>query len=201
MKTVLDLIGEFAALGDAKARCGGTLPPGSERRWGELKSFYDLLMAHSGLMRRPVTKRFTSRDNRKRVRSRDRLRVPVELEMVMRIGKDYQAVRVINVSRGGVFIASKQIYPVGTCLILFVANAYGGDEAMFEAEGEVAWLSEYGVSESDLPRGMGLRFLGDQDGVRHQLDAFVLEALEMRLSGIDANALTPEFLLKENLEL
>lgn len=201
MRTVLDLIGEFAALGDAKARCGGTLPPGSERRWGELKSFYDLLMAHNGLMRRPVTKRFTSRDIRNRVRSRDRLRVPVELEMAMRIGNDYQTVQVVNVSRGGVFIASDQIYPVGTRLILYVANAYGGGEAMFEAEGEVAWLSEHGVAESDLPRGMGLRFVGDQDAVRHQLDAFVLESLEIRLSGLDANALTPEFLLKEDLEL
>ena len=86
-------------------------------------------------------------------------------------------------------------------MTVYVANAYGGDDAIFEAESEVVWLSEYGVVESSLPRGMGLRFLGDQEGVRHQLDAFVLETLEMRLSGLDANALTPEFMLKENLEL
>lgn len=201
MKTVLDLIGEFAALGDAKARCGGLLPPGSERRWTELKSFYDLVMAQNGLMKRPVTKRFTSKDIGKRIKSRDRLRVPVVLEMAMRIGNDYRSIQVINVSRGGVFIASERIHPVGTRLILYVANAYGGDEAMFEAEAEVVWLSEYGVPESELPRGMGLRFLGDQGAVRHQLDSFVLETLEIRLSGLDANALAPEFLFKEDLEL
>ena len=45
MKTILDLIGEFSALNDAKVVCGGELPPESEKRWAELKSFYDLLMA------------------------------------------------------------------------------------------------------------------------------------------------------------
>ncbi len=201
MKTILDLIGEFAALGDAKARSGGMLPPGPERRWTELKSFYDLLMAQNGLTKRPVTKRFTSRDIGKRIKSRDRLRVPVALEMAMRVGDDYQSIQVINVSRGGVFIASERIYPVGTRLILYVANAYGRDQGMLEAEAEVVWVSEYGVPESELPRGMGLRFLGDQDAVRHQLDSFVLETLEMRLSGLDANALAPEFLFKEDIEL
>jgi uncharacterized protein (TIGR02266 family) len=201
MKTVLDLIGEFAALGDAKARSGGTLPPGSERRWNELKSFYDLLMAQNGLTKRPVSKRFTSKDIGKRVKSWDRLRVPVQLEMAVRVGDDYHSIHVINVSRGGVFVSSDRIYPVGTQLILYVANAYGGDEAMFEAESEVVWLSECGIPESGLPRGMGLRFLGDQEAVLHQLDSFVLETLELRLSGLDANALAPEFLFKEDLEL
>ena len=201
MKTVLDLIGEFAALNDAKVRCKGTLPGSNEQRWFELKSFYDLLMEKNGLAKRPVTKRFTTSDIKKRITSRDRLRVPVELEMVLQIGEDYLTVQVINISRGGVFLASDHVYPAGTKLVLYIANAYGGSKALFEAEGEVAWISEFGVKESNLPKGMGVRFLGDQDEVRHQLDSFVLETLEMRLSGIDANALTTDFITRENLEL
>ena len=49
MKTVLDLIGEYARLNDAKIRRGGHLVPSSEKRWEELKSFYDLLMSHTSL--------------------------------------------------------------------------------------------------------------------------------------------------------
>jgi uncharacterized protein (TIGR02266 family) len=201
MKTRLDLIGEFATLNDAKVRCGGTLPPDSERRWEELKSFYDLLLDQNGLARRPVTKRFSATDIRKHVKSRDRLRVPIELDMILKKDDDFVTVQVINISRGGVFLAADALYPVGTRLTLYVANSYGGSEAMFEAEGEVVWVSEYGIEESELPRGMGVRFFGDQDEVRHQLDSFVLETLELRLSGIDANALAPDFVAREKLEL
>ena len=38
MKTVLNLIGEFGALHDAKVRSGGSLPPEDEKRWAELKA-------------------------------------------------------------------------------------------------------------------------------------------------------------------
>jgi uncharacterized protein (TIGR02266 family) len=201
MKTVLDLIGEFATLNDVKVRCGGALPPGSEQRWEELKSFYDLLMAQNGLSRRPVTKRFSTSDIRDQVRSRDRLRVPVELDMIMNKDDDYVTVQVINLSRGGVFLASEKLFPVGTHLTLYLANSYGGSDAMFEAKGEVVWVSEFGIEETDLPKGMGVRFLGDQDEVRHQLDSFVLETLEIRLSGVDANSLTPDFVAREKLDL
>lgn len=201
MKTVLDLIGEFAALNDAKVRHGGTLSPDSEHRWEELKSFYDLLMAQNGLSRRPVTKRFSTSDIRKSVTSRERLRVPVELDMILRIDGDYLTVQVINISRGGVFLASDRLFPAGTRMTLFIANAYGEGDALFEAEGQVVWNSEYGIAESNLPRGMGVRFLGDQREIRHQLDSFVIETLEMRLSGVDANALAPDFISREDLDL
>lgn len=202
MKTVLDLIGEFAALNDDKVRCGGTLPPSSERRWYELKSFYDLLMTQNGLSRRPVTKRFSTTDISKHITSRERLRVPVELDMILRIKNEYQTVQVVNLSRGGVFLACDRLFPIGTRLTLFVANAYrAGGAALFEAEGEVAWICEYGMAGTELPRGMGVRFSGNQKDVLKQLDSFVLETLELRLSGVDANALTPDFIARENLEL
>ena len=39
MNTVLDLIGEFGLLNDAKGIWGEKFPPESERRWRELKRF------------------------------------------------------------------------------------------------------------------------------------------------------------------
>ncbi len=201
MKTVLDLIGEFATLNDAKVRHGGTLPPEPEHRWEELKLFYDLLMEQNGLSKRPVTKRFSTSDIQKSVTSRERLRVPVELDLIINVNGDYQTVQVINVSRGGVFLAFDKPYSVGTRMTLFIANAYGGGDGMFEAQGEVVWVSEYGTSEPELPRGMGVHFVENQEDVRKQLDAFVLETLEMRLSGVDANSLTPDFIDREELDL
>jgi Tfp pilus assembly protein PilZ len=125
----------------------------------------------------------------------------VELDMVLRSGDDYVTVQVVNLSRGGVFLSSDKLFPVGTELTLFVANAYGSGESLFEAEGKVVWVSEYGIRESELPRGMGVSFLGDQQEIIHQLDSFVVETLEMRLSGVDANALAPDFVSREDLDL
>jgi uncharacterized protein (TIGR02266 family) len=158
-------------------------------------------MEKNGLAKRPVTKRFSTSGIRERVTSCDRLRVPVELDMIVKKGGEFLTVQVINVSRGGVFLASDALFPVGTHLTIYIANSYGGSEEIFEAQCEVVWVSEYGIEESDLPRGMGVRFLGDQDEVRHQLDSFVLETLEIRLSGVDVNALTPDFVAREKLEL
>ena len=201
MKTVLDLIGEFAALHDEKVRRGGTLSPGEEKRWLELKEFYELLMSQNGLNRRPVTRRFSADDIRRRVTSRDRLRVPAELDMVLRHRGDYQTVQVLNISRGGVFLGADTLYPVGSRLTLFVANAHRGGEALFEADGEVAWITERGVPESDLPRGMGIRFVGSQEKIQEELDLFVIDTLERRLSGVDAMALAPDFVIREKIDL
>lgn len=201
MKTVLDLIGEFAALNDSKVRKGGTLPAEQEHRWEELKSFYDLLMSQNGFSKRPVTRSFSTANIQKRVTSRERLRVPVELDMIMRVGGVYQTVQVVNVSQSGVFLASDKPYPAGTRMTLYIANAYREGERTFEAEGEVVWTSGSGLADSELPRGMGVRFIGDQHEVRRQLDALLLETLEMRLSGVDANSLTLDFIDREKTDL
>jgi Tfp pilus assembly protein PilZ len=202
MKTVLDLVGEFAALNDEKTRCGGMLPPDSERRWSELKGFYDLLMAQNGVTRRPVTRRFSAHDIRRRVKDRQRLRVPADLYVVSKFGDEYYPGQVVNLSRGGAFLATETIFPVQAELILFLANPYGGQVALFETEGKVIWTTE-GVRISDLPTGMGIRFEEEdpQDLVHRQLDAIVIETLERHLSGVDSSAIAPHFLERESLVL
>jgi hypothetical protein len=62
MKTVLDLIGEFAELNEAKVAHRGRLPLEAEKLWEELKAFYDLLMSRAGVGPRPVTRRFSATD-------------------------------------------------------------------------------------------------------------------------------------------
>ncbi len=56
MKTLLDLIQEFAVLNEAKTLAKGVLPPDSEERWQELKEFYDLLMAQEDYCERPASR-------------------------------------------------------------------------------------------------------------------------------------------------
>jgi Tfp pilus assembly protein PilZ len=203
MKTVLDLVGEFAALNDGKVRAGGWLPPEFETRWSELKGFYDLLMAQNGLTRRPVTNPFTAKDIKSRVPDRQRLRVPADLYVVLKFQEEFLPGQVMNLSRGGVFLASQRVFPVSAELVLFLANPFGGQVGLFETDGEVVWSTEQGIAGSEVPHGMGVRFGKDdaQGLINRQLDSIVVETLERHLSGVDSNAITPDFVERECLVL
>lgn len=202
MKTVLDLIGEFASINDEKVRCGGKLPPDWERRWSELKSFYELLMTGNESPRRPLSRRFTADDIRVRVRDRERLRVPFALDVVLKCEDGYYAGEVVNLSRGGAFVSSQRILPADSPLILFLANPYVGKARLFEAEGEVIWANE-GSAEREHSRGMGVRFHkdGESGSVGYHLDCIIVDTLERQLSGVDSSAITPYFLERECLLL
>lgn len=201
MKTVLDLVGEFAALNDAKVQFGGRLPPEDEKRWRELKEFYDLLMANTGLVSRPVSRRFSAVDVLQKVRARNRLRVPLETEMIFRVEDELHAGFAVNVSRRGVFLSSNVILPERSPLTVFLTSPDSVDEALLETEAEVAWVAERGVPEALLPPGMGIHLVGARGIIERYLDAMVVDALVRHLSGVDANALAPELVLSEHIEL
>ena len=95
MKTVLDLVQEFASLDDTKTRSGGILPPPSERRWAEVKAFYDLVMVQSGLPERRGC-RFTAIEIAQRVVPRARLRVRVEIDLAVLHQTEYHSARVMD---------------------------------------------------------------------------------------------------------
>ena len=61
-----------------------------------------------------------------------------------------------NVSEGGLFVATHSLLPVGTRLE--IAFALPGDDTPIRAVAEVRWVREH-CETSDLPPGMGLRFL------------------------------------------
>ena len=127
MNTVLDLIGEFGLLNDAKGIWGEKFPPESERRWRELKDFYDLLMSKSGIGPRPVTRRFTAKEVEEKVTARERLRVPLENEMIFRAGSEFHAAMGVNLSRGGVFLTSPVILPIHTKLNVYLSYLFTAD--------------------------------------------------------------------------
>lgn len=199
MKTVLDLIREFSSLNDEKAANGGTLPPAFEERWGELKSFYNLVLAENGYVIRPVTRR-NGRPGSQRLLSRGDLRVPAEMELFFQFKGEYYTGTLLNVSRGGAFLAAKELFPLGSRLVLHLSNISGGMEPLLEATGEAVWVTATGIPELDLPRGMGLQFL-DYEKVEQKLATFVLETLEKRFSRVDPSAVDPEFARREELAL
>lgn len=201
MKTVLDLIGEFAVLNDAKVTWGGTLPRDAEKRWEELKDFYDLLMSKSGIGPRPVSRQFSARDVEARVTSRERLRVPLELDMVFKAGGEFYSAKGVNVSRGGLYLSSSLVLPVHSTLTVYLASTDVTHESLLEAPGEVVWSNERHLERVSLPPGMGISFTLQEGLIERHLDAMVIDSLVRHLSGVDANCLAPEFLLKERVEL
>ena len=201
MKTVLDLIGEFAVLNDAKVMWGGRLPDEAEQRWEELKDFYDLLMSKSGVGPRPVTRQFSAKDIEEKVTSRERLRVPFEMDMIFRADEEFHAAKGVNVSRGGLYLSSPLILPVSTTVTVYLASSDVTHESLLEAPGEVVWANDEGRDRASLPQGMGISFTTQEGLLERHLDAMVINSLVRHLSGVDANCLAPEFLLKESVEL
>lgn len=201
MKTVLDLIGEFAVLNDAKVMWGGSLPHEAEKRWEELKEFYDLLMAKSGVGPRPVTRRFSAREVAAKVTSRERLRVPLEIDMIFEARGEFYTAKGVNVSRGGLYLSSSLVLPANSFLTVYLSSADVTHESLLKAPGEVVWATERGLKRASLPPGMGISFTRQEQHLEKHLDAMVIDSLVRHLSGVDANCLAPEFLSKERIEL
>lgn len=184
MYTVLDLIGEFGTLNDTKLRAGGSLPPEAEKRWTELKKFYELLMTREPVQESGDAHRFTAEDIRKCLSDRDRIRVPMETPIVFEHEGRHHTARVVNLSKSGVFVASETLIEAGSSVTLFLAGIFGGDQVPLETKGEVAWCTKRGVPEADLPRGMGIRFIDFPPEAQQELDAYVVETIANRISAL-----------------
>jgi len=176
--TISHLLGEFAALNEERRTVHGGLPPPSEKRWVELKAFYEELMCHNGLSpERPYLA------YRHQV-PRQRVRVPAPIDFLVRHLGEYFTARALNLNRVGLFLASERLLEVGARLDLFLApHSPRGPEPVFEAEGEVVWQTESGVGWANLPRGMGVRFLRCPLATEEKLDQLAVEMLERRFAG------------------
>jgi uncharacterized protein (TIGR02266 family) len=62
-----------------------------------------------------------------------------------------------NVTRGGVFLASRNIQPVGA-VFPFEIQLMGGD-IVLAGEGRVTWVKEFNPAEPQRPYGMGVQFV------------------------------------------
>jgi len=199
VKTILDLIQEYATLNEAKTLARGVLPKAQEARWIELKRFYDMLMAQDGLARQPAG-RFTPLQIREQVPARARLRVQTDLEIVVAQESEYHRARVENLSRGGVLLHCDHGFEVDTGLTLHMANV-ARDESVLPTEGRVAWRSEGGRTNESFRYRLGVQFRGLSPEDEGTLDSFVVDSLETKLLCLGRESLDPDFLRKESLAL
>lgn len=182
MSTVLGLIGEFSALSDQKVRCGGDLDSAAEERWRDLKAFFDTLMSQPGLtLQTPPP--FAASEIRCTLT--ERLRVPIEGYATVLHEDGCLQARVVNLSRGGVFLAARNLLPIGAETTLYVAGINGNcEDEVLESKGEVIWCTKRGVPEATLPRGMGLRFVDVTPETKERLESLMAGSIETQLSGL-----------------
>ena len=85
-----------------------------------------------------------------------------------------------NVTRGGIFLASRAPHPVGTVIAFEVALMQG--PPLLHGTGKVAWVREYAPDEPQRAHGMGVQFLQVAPGCKPMLDRL-----------LDYKALPPRF--------
>jgi hypothetical protein len=180
LKNVLDLLEEFCKLNDARTASRGYLTEGSERRWRDLKALYDRLMSRPPAGN-PTTNYFAEDDIRERLKHRKRLRVKTDMEAFFRYRDTYLSSRLVNVSRGGLFLSSNVLLSKGSYVTLYLPNLGSDYGELFETKGEVAWTTP-GIPEAGIPRGMGIRFKEVTKRTVEQLDSYIIESLQKRLN-------------------
>jgi uncharacterized protein (TIGR02266 family) len=86
-------------------------------------------------------------------------RVPVALRIRLRYSDVDQFISkfAINISRGGMFLSSRNPKPIGTHLQFEMRLA--DDSPVIEGSGEVRWIREYDRHQPSQPHGMGIRFI------------------------------------------
>jgi uncharacterized protein (TIGR02266 family) len=85
-----------------------------------------------------------------------------------------------NVTRGGIFLASRDPRPVGEVLRFEVLLRQGGP--VLSGEGRVTWVKEFNPAEPHRPYGMGVQFLYLDPDARPVLDR-LLKKKETSRSG------------------
>jgi uncharacterized protein (TIGR02266 family) len=85
-----------------------------------------------------------------------------------------------NVTRGGIFLASRAPRPVGEVLRFEVLLREGGP--VLSGEGRVTWVKEFNPAEPHRPYGMGVQFLYVDPDARPVLDR-LLKVKELTRSG------------------
>lgn len=102
---------------------------------------------------------------------REHARYSVDLDVSLGSDHNFYAGFAENLSSGGVFVATHLLKPVGE-EIQFSIHLPDTDGAV-AGIGQVCWIREYN-ERSDLPPGMGIRFLklqqGAEDLIRHFLN-------------------------------
>jgi len=179
MKSELDLVREFSELNEAKVDSWGTLPVASEKRFRELKAYFDDLMHRRSSDRIPLADRHETFEVRSAVTGRWRLRIPAAMSLFLCHDDAYAPARSVNFSRGGLFLGSDITLRRGDRMTLYMPNLGRGYESLFETTVDVVWAAR---DSRATQRGMGVRFEDLQPGAAEQLDDFVVAFLRDRIS-------------------
>lgn len=73
-----------------------------------------------------------------------------------------------NVTRGGIFLASRAPHPIGTVITFEVAILQG--PPLLSGTGKVTWVREFSPAEPHRAHGMGVQFLELSPASRQMLD-------------------------------
>ncbi len=96
----------------------------------------------------------------------------VRMDYRNRGGGDFLFEYTMNISKGGIFIETRDPLPVGT--VVEMRFQPPGMEDVLEVAGRVVWLNEFRPDSEDNPNpGMGIQFEGLDDGTRDLLTEIV----------------------------
>jgi len=179
MKSELELVREFSELNEAKVDSWGTLPVAAEKRFRELKAYFDDLMVRRSHERIPLLDRHETFEVRRAVTGRSRLRIPADMSIFFCHEDAYAPARSVNLSCGGLFLGSDVTLERGDRMTLYMPNLGRGYESLFETTVDVVWAAREARSAR---RGMGVRFENLRPEAAQQLDDFVVAFLRDRIS-------------------
>ncbi len=115
-------------------------------------------------------------------------RAAVELDVSLGSDHNFYAGFVENLSAGGVFVATHLLRPVGEVIELSIYIS--DDDDVVKGTGEVRWLREYN-EESDVPPGMGVKFLTLVEGADKSIEKFLAQRDPMFFDDEDEAAVEP----------
>lgn len=97
-------------------------------------------------------------------------RAAVELDVSLGSDHNFYGGFAENLSAGGVFVATHLTRPVGEVIELSIHIPAHNLE--IKGTGEVRWIREFN-DQSDVPPGMGIKFLELEDGSQEAIDEFL----------------------------
>ena len=116
--------------------------------------------------------------------TREHDRIPYTVEVRYRTASSFLFAYSVNLSKGGLFIETTELLPLGSKLTLKLTIPGTGT---YDVEGHVSWVREQASPEGDAPVGMGLEFDGVDDMLGTVIDELVtgFEGLTVLLFGVD----------------
>ena len=94
-----------------------------------------------------------------------------------------------NVTRGGIFLASREPRPVGEVIRFEVLLRQGGP--VLSGQGRVTWVKEFNPAEPHRPYGMGVQFLAVDPEARPVLERLLKMKEQSRPSPAPPSAARP----------